>query len=186
MEQISEQITEPKRGGKMRFQFTKRKKILILVGMFALLAVTGYLNFTLNRGSAPVGGGVQSTQTFFTTFHAQRADERAASIAILSGMAAEDSGYSADIRENAAKQLMTLLAGIQYENTVEGLIKSQNFEDAIVMMTNDNVNVVVKAEATRDEQALLVPNILRVIRDQWGTETFGEFDIEKVFVSFMA
>lgn len=168
-------------------KFTKRKKILILVGMFALLAVTGYLNFALNRGNAPVGGGgQQSSQTFFTTFHAQRADERAASIAILTDMSAEDSGYSEEIRANAANQLMTLLSAIQYENTVEGLIKSQNFDDCIVMKTNDNVNVVVKAEATRDEQALLVPNILRVVRDQFSTETFGEFDIEKVFVSFMA
>ena len=168
-------------------QFTKRKKILILVGMFALLAVTGYLNFTLNRGGAQqVGGGVQTSASFFTTFHAQRADERAASIAILTNMSAEDSGYSQEIRANAAQQLMTLLASIQYENTVEGLIKAQNFEDAIVMKTNDNINVVVQKEATRDEQALLVPSILRVIRDQFNTETFGEFDIEKVFVSFMA
>ena len=183
MEEIVEQ---PKKGRKFKMKFTKRNKVLILVGMFALLAVTGYLNFTLNRGSAPAGGGLQTSQSFFTTFHAQRADERAASIAVLTSMSAEDSGYSAEIRTNAAKQLMTLLASIQYENTVEGLIKAQNFDDAIVMMTNDNVNVVVKAEATRDEQSLLVPNILKVIRDQWGADTFGEFDIEKVFVSFMA
>lgn len=170
----------------MKFQFTKRKKILILVGMFALLAVTGYLNFALNKGSQPAGGGVQSSQSFFTTFHAQRADERAASIAILSSMAAEDSGYSAEARANAAAQLMTLLANIQYENTVEGLIKAQDFEDAIVMKTNDNINVVVKGDLNKEEQAEFVPNILRVIRDQFDTETFGEFDIEKVFLSFMA
>ena len=76
MEQIETTETK-KKGNKFRMQFTKRKKIFILVGMFALLAVTGYLNFTLNRGSTPVGGGgQQSTASFFTTFHAQRADER--------------------------------------------------------------------------------------------------------------
>ena len=166
--------------------FTKRKKIYILVGMFALLAVTGYLNFTLNRGDAPVGGGFQSSQTFFTTFHAQRADERSANIAILTSMSAADSGYSAEIRANAATQLMTLLAAIQYENTTEGLIKAQDFDDAIVMKTNGNVNVVVKSDANRDKQAEFVPNILKVIRDQFNTETFGEFDIERVYVSFMA
>ena len=171
----------------MKMQFTKRKKILILVGMFALLAVTGYLNFALNKGgSTPAGGGTQSSASFFTTFHAQRADERTASIAILTSMSAEDSGYSETIRNNAANQLLTLLANIQYENTVEGLIKAQNFEDAIVMKTNDNINVVVKADATREEQAQFAPSILRVIRDQYSAEAFGEFDIEKVFVSFMA
>ena len=180
-----EEITKPKR--KFDFTFTKRKKIYILVGMFALLAVTGYLNFTLNQGTAPTGGGgFASSQSFFTTFHAQRADERAANIAILTSMSAADSGYSAEIRANAAQQLLTTLAAIQYENTTEGLIKAQNFDDAIVMMTNDNINVVIKKDATRDEQSLLVPNILKVIRDQFSTETFGEFDIEKVFVSFMA
>jgi hypothetical protein len=181
-----EEITKQKRGFNMKF--TKRKKIFILVGMFSLLAVTGFLNFTLNRDSSPTGGGggQQTTQSFFTTFHAQRADERAASIAILTSMSAADSGYSAEIRANAAGQLMTLLAAIQYENTTEGLIKAQDFDDVIVMKTNGNINVVVKSDADRDGQAAFVPNILRVIRDQFSAETFGEFDIERVFVSFMA
>ena len=180
-------VMELRKEGGSKMKFTKRKKIYILVGMFALLAVTGYLNFTLNRGGTPTGGGgFQSSQTFFTTFHAQRADERTASIAILTNMSAADSGYSAEIRANAAQQLLTLLAAIQYENTVEGLIKAQDFDDAIVMKTNGNVNVVVKSDADKDKQKEVVPNILKVIRDQWGTETFGEFDIEKVYVSFMA
>ena len=170
----------------MKFQFTKRKKILILVGMFALLAVTGYLNFALNRGSQPAGGGVQSSQSFFTTFHAQRADERAASIAILSSMAAEDSGYSAEARANASAQLMRLLAGIQYENTVEGLIRAKNFEDAIVMTTNDNINVIVKGDLTMDEQRDIASLILKDIKSNYSEDVFGEFDIEKVFLSFMA
>lgn len=172
---------------KMKSTFSKRKKIFILAGMFALLAVTGYLNFTLNKGADQVGGkDYQSSASFFATFHEQRADERASSIAILTSMSAEDGGYSADIRANASQQLITLLASIQYENTTEGLIKAQNFEDVIVMKTNDNINVVIKKEATRDEQSLLVPNILRVIRDQFDTAAFGEFDIERVYVSFMA
>jgi len=182
-----ETLEKPKR--RFNMKFTKRKKIYILVGMFVLLAVTGYLNFTLNRGGGEVGGGGGgqiTSQTFFTTFHAQRADERAASIAILTNMSAADSGYSAEIRANAAQQLMTLLASIQYENTTEGLIKAQDFDDAIVMKTNGNVNVVIRSDATHDEQAVFVPNVLRVVRDQWGTSTFGEFDIERVFVSFMA
>jgi hypothetical protein len=183
MEQIT-QTTKQKKGFSMNF--TKRKKILILVGMFALLAVTGFLNFTLNQEPRPTGGGQQTTQSFFTTFHAQRADERAASIAILTSMSAADSGYSAEIRANAAQQLLTFLAAIQYENTTEGLIKAQDFDDAIVMKTNGNVNVVIKSDADRDKQTEVVPNILRVIRDQWGADTFGEFDIERVFVSFMA
>jgi len=180
-----EEIAKQKRGFNMKF--TKRKKIFILVGMFALLAVTGFLNFTLNRGTNQVGGGgMQTSQTFFTTFHAQRADERAASIAILTNMSAADSGYSAEIRANAGQQLLTLLAAIQYENTVEGLIKAQDFDDAIVMKTNDNINVVVKSDADKDKQKEVVPSILRVIRDNFSTATFGEFDIERVFVSFMA
>jgi len=180
-----EQIAKQKR--RFNMKFTRRKKIYILVGMFVLLAVTGYLNFTLNRGGDPVGGGgMQGSQSFFTTFHAQRADERAANIAILTSMSAQDSGYSAEVRANAANQLMTLLAAIQYENTTEGLIKAQDFDDAIVMKTNGNINVVVKSDANKDQQAAVVPNILRVIRDQFSTETFGEFDIERVFVSFMA
>jgi len=190
MEQITTQKKESKGGdfmGKMKMQLTRRKKVLILVGMFTLLAVTGYLNFSLNRGSTQVGGkDFQSSQSFFATFHAQRADERAASISILTSMSAQDSGYSAEIRANAANQLMTLLAAIQYENTTEGLLKAQNFEDAIVMKTNDNINVVIKKEATRDEQSMLVPNILKVIRDQYAQASFGDFDIEKVYVSFMA
>jgi len=187
-----EQINKPKRGrgimGSIKTQFTKRKKILVLVGMFTLLAITGYLNFTLNRGSTQVGGGggQQTSASFFTTFHAQRADERAASIAILTSMSAADSGYSEEIRANAGQQLMRLLASIQYENTTEGLLRAQDFDDVIVTKTNNNINVVINKDADRDMQATLVPNILRVIRDQFDTATFGAFDIERVFVSFMA
>lgn len=170
----------------MKFQLTKRKKIFILVGMFALLAVTGYLNFALNKGGSPVGGGTQSSATFFTTFHAQRADERAASIAILSSMAAEDSAYSAEARANAAAQLMALLANIHYENTVEGLIRAKDFEDAIVMKTNDNINVVVKGDLNKEQQEDCMPSIFGIILEQFNAGEFGEFDIEKVFVSFMA
>ena len=184
-----ELVQEEKKGrGRMKSLFTKRKKIFILVGMFALLAITGYLNFTLNRGgTAPAGGGVQSSATFFTTYHAQRADDRAASRAILVSMSAPDSGHSEAVRANALAQLTMLDANIQYENTVENLIKSTGFADAItIKTTNDNINVIVKGDLTRDEQAEFVPNILRIIRDNFDTNLFGEFDIEKVFLNFMA
>ena len=169
-------------------EWTKRRKVFILVGMFALLAITGYLNFTLNNQSAkPVSQRTYSTANFFTMYHAQRMDDRAASIAVLSSMAALDSGYDAATRANAAAQLSALLANIQFENNTEAAIKAQGYQNVIVMKTGNNINTIVQKNATLEQQAAVQDNIFREIRDQFlANSSFGKFDIEAVKLSFIA
>ena len=168
-----------KRRGGLRMQFTKRKKIFVLVGMFVLLAVTGYLNFALNGSTATVGGGTVGSQDLFLMFRETRTAERDANKAILQNIAAAESGYTDEAKTQAAAQLLELMQTINFEDTCEGLILRHGYANVIVTKTNDNVNILVKNAAQLEEWE--VANVLKVIQDN----TTGEFDVEKVFLSII-
>ena len=175
MEQINQSKGE---GSKM--QFTKRRKIYILAGMFVLLAVTGYLNFALNGNAATVGGGTyRGSQDLFMMFTETRAAERNANKAILQTIASAESGYTEQAKTEAAAQLMELMRNINFEDTCEGLILRHGYSNVIVTRTNDNVNVLVRNPIQLEE--FEVANILKVVQDNF----LGEFDVEKVFVSII-
>ena len=161
-------------------QFTKRRKIYILVGMFVLLAVTGYLNFALNNNATTVGGasGGQN-QDLFVMFRETRTSERDANKAILQAIAGAESGYTEEAKTAAAQQLLELMQNIQFEDVCEGLILRNGYANVIVTRSNENVNVLVKNPTQLQEYE--VANILKVVKDNF----LGEFDVEKVFVSIV-
>jgi len=159
-------------------QFTKRRKIYILVGMFVLLAVTGYLNFALNNNVSNVGGDI-TQQDIFLMYRQTRASERDADKAILQSIANSTSGYTDEAKTQAAAQLMAMMQTITFEDTCEALIL-RDFSDAIVTRAdNGNVNVLVK-NATQLED-FQVANILKIVKDNF----IGQFDVEQVFVSIL-
>lgn len=157
-------------------QFTKKRKIFILCGLFALLAVTGYLNFALNNATPEVGGATQ-TQHLITMFRNTRAEERAMKIATLQGIADANSNYTAEARSEAEAQLFELFANMEFETSSESLILA-HFSDAIVSRTNDKVNVLIKnAENISRAEAAQILGILRSVD--------AKLDVEDVFVTIV-
>jgi hypothetical protein len=156
-------------------QFTKKRKIMILVGMFVLLAVTGYLNFTLNSPGAdpevPVGGSL------ITNFELKRDSLRAIEIAHYQGLMNQYETDSSQYIEANAK-LEAIFADQQFENRCENLIEA-SFADAIVNRSDGIITVVVQnpTEITR-EQATLVESILY---ENSGAP--ANFDWESVFLT---
>ena len=127
MEQIKTQQIERQDArnerGKSKMQFTKRRKIYVLVGMFVLLAVTGYLNFALNGNASKVGGLDKDYQSDLFGFYIEtRTAERNANKAILQNIASAESGYTEEAKTQAALQLLELMQTINFEDTCEGLI----------------------------------------------------------------
>ena len=156
-------------------QFTKKRKVFILCGLFALLAVTGYLNFALNSMTPEVGGASVQNVHLITMFRNTRETERAMKISTLQNIAATDSNYSAEARQDAEAQLFELLANMEFENATESVIKV-HFADAIVNKTNGQVTVLVKVseELTRAQAA----QILAILRS-----VDGNLSVEDVFVT---
>jgi len=67
---------------------SKKKKIFILVGMVALLVVTGYVNVLLNNSAQANKKGSEEVQAgnFFTTYRADRQTTRNQTMLYLEGI----------------------------------------------------------------------------------------------------
>jgi len=176
MEIVGTPQPEKKSGGKLKSAFSKRRKVMILAGMFVLLIVTGYLNFAMNNQSPPpVGGGTQTNM--FNVFRQNRSDERASQIAILTAMATNDSGFTEAERTDAGRQKLELMDIINFETTAEGLIMQEGFQDVVVNKNQGNINVLIRNPENITQQEA---NKVKMILD---TVMQATIDIDNIFIS---
>ena len=147
---------------------TKRKKIIILSVMIALLLVTGYVNVALNSSlssSTPTNSTAVSAN-FYVTYRTEREATRTQEIQFYDSIIASASS-SEDAKLEAEKNKMSLISQMEKELVTEGIIRGKGFEDAIVTSSNTNVNVFIKsAELTSVE----VAQISSVVTEQLGVE----------------
>ena len=165
-----------KTGTGVKTLFTKRKKLLILSTMFALLCVTGYLNFTLNNKTV-IDEPISAVEAnVFNVFRTQRADERTRDILVYENLM---TSANAETVASAELKLREIRANVEFETTAEGLILTQEqFDDLLVNRTNGFVNVLIKrAENITSEQACKIMSILQSVQ--------SDLDIENVYISIM-
>lgn len=136
---------------------SKKKKIIILVVMVALLAVTGYLNIALNNKVTQTSTVETVTNAnFFATYRDDRQTVRQQEIACYDAIIASAES-SAEAVAQAEEMRAQIVAAMEKELVVEGLIKAKGFEDVVVTTTTDNVNVVLKSgELTESELSQIV------------------------------
>jgi len=163
-------------GNGMKTLFTKKRKFVILAAMFALLCVTGYLNFALN--SQPTGGAtIEANQHLFNMFRNTRADERARDITIYENMVG-NANFSAQAQASAEARLFEIRANVAFEVAAEGFIKAEGYKDVIVNRSNGFVNVLIRKDQNIDRtQAIKIMSILQSIQP--------DLDIDNVFISIM-
>lgn len=143
---------------------TKKKKIIVLSVMMGLLVLTGFLNITLNQGTGEAihTGGTVTSANFFTTYRADRdtarEQEKLYYTAIL-----ESASSTADAKTSAQESLANIASKIESELYLEGNIKAKGFDDVIVSMTDNFINVMVKATELTDAQ---VAQIVQVVQEQ--------------------
>ncbi len=136
----------------------KKKKIIILSAMIALLAVTAVCNFLLSGDSVYD----DSTSTaYFSEYRSQRSSSRNEQILQLDKIIAE-SEESSEVRETALTQKMQLTALTEQELKLETLIKAYGYEEVVVTMsiTSPNVSVIVKNDAFDQADAVKIYNLL--------------------------
>lgn len=145
---------------------SKKSKIFVLVGMLALLVVTGYLNVYLNSTNANKDKSVTAQNSdFFTTYRTDRASTRNQTILYLDSIIGNELSSSSAVAE-AEKNKLALAGAMETELSIEGTIKSMGFDDVVVSSSNNYYNVMIKAkELTSDD----VAKVLEIVTTQTGT-----------------
>lgn len=143
---------------------SKKKKIIILVVMVALLVVTGYLNIALNNNVTTQTSTTITTTDFYAGYRADRQSSRETAIMYYDSIIASVDS-SEEAKAMATKSRQELIDAMEKELVVEGLLKSAGFEDVVLTTTNENVNVIVKAnELSAGELA----KIGKIVQEQTG------------------
>lgn len=138
-----------------------KKKIIILVSLVVLLVATGCLNYFLTvkgkGGTDAVNGGSQVT--FFSTYRTDRLATRAQEVLYLEDIITS-ANSSNEIIASAQEKKLGLVGSMEVELALEGLIKAKGFEDCIVTISKNNVNIVVKDSELTIQEAAQILNIV--------------------------
>ena len=143
----------------------KRTKILILSFMVVLLGVTGYLNIYLNNSVKETNTTVATT-SYFTSYRNDRASTRDQELLYYDAIIESESSTEAAVAAAQTAKL-NLIAMMDKELAVEGLIKAQGFADCVIAISDTKVNVVVKAGDLTDNE---VAQISTIVMEQLGTK----------------
>ena len=150
--------------------FTIKRKTMIIVGMVALLLITGYINFSLNSkkstAKTPVTNTADETQTgnFFTDFRSERTKNREQEIEYLNSIISSEAS-NADAISEAQTLKLDITNSMEKETTIEGLLKAKGFADAVVTFHTGSVNVVVSNTELTQQQ---VAQVLDIVTKETG------------------
>ena len=144
-----------------------KKKIIVLVSLVVLLAGVACLNYFLTVQKAKSNAqnteaSSSTTPTFFSTYRDDRKATRSQEILYLEEIMASATSDETTV-SNAEKMYLDLVGTMETEATLEGLIKAYGFDDCIVTISDNNVNVVIKdSELTLEETS----QVLNIITEQ--------------------
>lgn len=150
----------------------KRTKFIILAAMVLLLGVTGYLNIVLNSNIKQPE--VQQTSTsYFTAYRTDRESTRDQEMLYYDAIIGNENS-TAEAKANAENARLSLVKQMEKELVVEGLIKAKGFEDAIVTISGNNVNAIVKSSELKANE---VAQIVNVIQTQLGISSIENIKV---------
>ena len=141
---------------------SKKKKIIVLSCMIALLAVTAVFNFVLTAdrvtNAEQVFGG---SANYFSQYRSERLTTRNEELLQLDSVIAASAADSGEKTE-ALKLKTELTRNTEREMLLETLIKAYGFEDAVVVIgvDSDNVNVMTKSSELTMDDAIKIYTII--------------------------
>ena len=150
---------------------SKKKKIIVLSVMVALLVVTGVVNVVLNNNLGSNKVGVSNTtqvsasaQNFYSMYRTERTSTRQQELQFYEAIM-KSTTSSDEAKKDAESKKLALIAQMEKELVTEGIIIGKGFDDVIVTQSSANVNVFVKSpELTKVE----VASISEVVKEQLG------------------
>ena len=140
----------------------KKRKIIVLSCMIALLAVTAVFNFVMTSSTYDIDQSLSvSSANYFAQYRSERITTRNEELLQLDAIiaSAED---SSEEKANALAMKIQLTALTEKELLLESLIKAYGFEDAVVVigLESNNVNVIAKSESLTNDDAILIYSIV--------------------------
>lgn len=141
---------------------TKKKKIIILSVMVALLLVTGYVNVALNSSLTSKVTETNASTTnasFYVTYRTEREATRTQEIQFYDSIIASASS-SVSAKEEAEANKLALITQMEKELVTEGIIRGKGFDDAIVTTSSSNVNVFVKSSELTSVEVAQITSIV--------------------------
>ena len=139
---------------------TKKKKILVLCGMFVLLVATAVLNFLITQQQSPAaddGQDVLASANFFTQFRSVRTSNRNEEVLYLDSIIETTAAEFEEARQTAMDEKLALVANMELELTLEGLIKAKGFEDVVVSAKAHDVMTTVRTYRLLSREIPQVP-----------------------------
>ena len=140
---------------------TKKRKIIVLTCMIALLAVTAIFNFVLSGAPVDSTEASANSSSYFAQYRLERITTRNEELLqideVLASATVDSEEYS------KALLLKTEIAvNTEREMLLESLIKAYGFEDAVVVIgvDSDNVNVITKSSELTTDDAILIYTII--------------------------
>ena len=141
---------------------TKKRKIIILSCMIALLAVTAVFNFILTTNSVDGNDAtLVNSANYFSQYRAERLTTRNEELLQLDAIIASAEIDSPE-RSDALSMKIELTEITERELLLESLIKAYGFEDAVVVigLDSDNVNVIAKSPELSTDDAIMIYSIV--------------------------
>ena len=140
---------------------SKKRKIIILSCMIALLAVTAVFNFILTTGTFENDSTVVNSANYFSQYRSERITTRNEELLQLDAIIASAEVDSVE-RSDALSMKIELTEITERELLLESLIKAYGFEDAVVVigLDSDNVNVIAKSAELSTDDAIMIYSIV--------------------------
>ncbi len=164
----------------MHIQFLKKKNV-ILGSLLALLVIASVVNYNLYSDDlSPVSendnplnaklvnslteeeimnGDVSVSGSFFIDYRLEREASRAENIETLKGITSSE--VSSDESINEANEVMIQLVRLsENEMQLENMILAKGYEDCVVFLHDEYVNVLVKTDTLSASQAVQIQDII--------------------------
>ena len=141
---------------------SKKRKIIVLTCMIALLAVTAVFNFVLtNSPTLNDDSLVVNSANYFTQYRNERITTRNEELLQLDAIIASTDVDTAE-KNQALAMKIELTEMTEKELLLETLIKAYGFEDAVVVigLDSENVNVITKSQELTTDDAILIYSIV--------------------------
>lgn len=141
---------------------SKKRKIVVLSCMIALLAVTAVFNFILTTGTIDENQTtVVSSANYFSQYRTERLTTRNEELLQLDAIIDVADTNSAE-RAEALAMKIELTEITEKELLLENLIKAYGFEDVVVVigLDSENVNVIAKSQELTTDDAILIYSIV--------------------------
>ena len=141
---------------------SKKKKIIILSCMIALLAVTAVFNFVLTTGTVSSDeNALVSSANYFSQYRTERLSTRSEELVQLDQII-ESAEVGSEEYSDAIDMKIELTQMTETEMLLESLIKAYGFEDVVVVigLESDNVNVIAKSQELSTDDAITIYSII--------------------------